>query len=86
MPKEKGYLVCRKGRLLIRQNDTEGGEHNVDIIPHCSKGEPVALVHTHNVNPNPSDLDLKTAKERRLIVCVDFRGRVTCYQTVGKES
>lgn len=80
MPKEVGYLVCRTGAVLTKHNEVEGGEHNVDVHTHCSKGTPVALVHTHNVNPNPSPLDLKTSKHHKLLVCVDFKGNVQCYR------
>ncbi len=80
MPKEIGYLVCRAGKVHLKQNETLGEEHNVDVSTHCSKGKPVALVHTHNVNPQPSQLDLQTAKERKLVVCVDFKGRISCFK------
>jgi hypothetical protein len=81
MPAEKGYLVCRHGRVLLKQNEIEGGAHNVDVSTHCSKGQPVALVHTHNVNPSPSPQDIQTAKEKGLKVCVDFQGKVKCYKS-----
>ena len=84
MPVEKGYLVCRHGRVLLRDNDVEGSAHNVDVSTHCSQGKPVALVHTHNVNPEPSPQDLQTAREKRLIVCVDWKGAVKCYRTRGR--
>jgi len=81
MPNEKGYLVCRLGEQLTKHHETEGGAHNVDVHTHCSKGQPVALVHTHNVNPEPSPQDIQTSKEKKLIVCVDFRGKVKCYKS-----
>ena len=79
---EVGYLVCRQGKVLVKHNETEGEAHSVDVHTHCSRGEPVALVHTHNVNPNPSKLDLQTSKSHRLLVCVDFKGQVKCYRAV----
>ena len=82
MSREVGYLVCRKGKVLLKQNETLGEAHNVDVSTHCSKGSPVALVHTHNVNPNPSQLDLQTGKEKHLVICVDFKGHVSCYRSV----
>ncbi|MDP2730132.1 MAG: hypothetical protein Q8O55_06600 [Dehalococcoidales bacterium] len=80
MAKEVGYLVCRQGRVYLKQNETLGEAHSVDVSTRCSRGEPVALVHTHNVNPHPSQLDLQTAKERKLVVCVDWKGRITCWK------
>ncbi len=82
MPNEVGSLVCRQGKVLVKHNETEGQAHNVDVHTHCSKGTPVALVHTHNVNPEPSPLDLQTAKQHKLMVCVDFKNHVRCYKTV----
>jgi hypothetical protein len=82
MPNEKGYLTCRIGGKLYKHNEVEGQAHNVDVHTHCSRGTPVALVHTHNVNPNPSPQDLQTAKTHRLIVCVDFRGVIKCFKVV----
>ena len=84
MPNERGYLVCRHGKLLLKQNDAQGGAHNVDVSTHCSRGKPIALVHTHNVTPEPSKLDLQTAKDKKLPVCVIFAGRVKCYKVVEK--
>jgi proteasome lid subunit RPN8/RPN11 len=80
MKPEVGYLVCRHGRVYLRENETVGEEHNIDISTHCSQGQPVALVHTHNVNPDPSALDIQTSKEKGLKVCVDFHGKVKCYR------
>ena len=81
MPNEKGFLVCRIGKVLLKEHETEGEEHNVEVHTHCSKGQPVALVHTHNINPEPSPQDIQTSKEKKLIVCVDFLGNVKCYKT-----
>ena len=85
MPKEIGYLVCRRGKTYEKQNETIGKEHQVDISVRCSLGEPVALVHTHNINPHPSQLDLQTAKEKKLVVCVDWKGVIKCFRVVDKE-
>ncbi len=84
MPKEIGYLVCRHKKTLLKEHETSGGEHNVDVSTRCTRGAAVALVHTHNVNPNPSPQDLDTAKEHRLLVCVDFQGKghIKCYKVV----
>ena len=82
MKPERGYLVCRKGKVLLKQNETKGGAHHVDVNVHCSQGEPVALVHTHNINPHPSQLDLQTAKAHKLVVCVDFLGKIKCFKVV----
>jgi len=78
--KERGYLVCKQGRVLLRQNDSEGEAHTVSISTKCSHGKPVALVHNHNVNPDPSPQDIEASKEHRILVCVDFRGKVKCYK------
>lgn len=77
---EKGFLVCRVGTRLHREHDTDGEAHTIEIRTHCDRGEPVALVHTHNVNPNPSQIDLQTSKERNLVVCVVFRDKTKCYK------
>lgn len=80
MANEKGYLVCRCGRVYLKEHDSEGEAHSIDIPTTCSKGKPVALVHTHNVNPDPSPQDIQTSKEKGLKVCVDFQGKVKCYR------
>jgi len=80
MKPEVGYLVCKLGEKLTKHHETEGGAHNVDVHTHCSRGQPVALVHTHNVNPDPSPQDLETSKKHKLVVCVDWKGRIRCYR------
>lgn len=80
MPNEVGYLICRRGKALLKEHETTGGDHHVDVSTMCSRGIAVALVHTHNVNPMPSPLDLETARAKKLAVCVDFKGIVTCYR------
>jgi hypothetical protein len=94
MPKESGYLVCKKGRVLIKQGEHTGEEgkfttdengqviHRTEInLPtQCTRGKAVALYHTHNISPQPSEQDIKTANEHRIMVCVDFKGKVKCYK------
>ncbi len=80
MLSETGYLVCRRGKVSLKENEATGGAHNVDVSTHCSKGKAIALVHTHNVNPNPSELDLQTSKDKGLSVCVVYKGIVKCYR------
>ena len=84
MKPETGYCVCKNGKLLIKVNETAGKDHNVDVSMHCPAGKPVALVHTHNVNPNPSPQDLQTSKDKKITVCIDFKGqgKVRCYKGV----
>ena len=80
MKAEVGYLVCRRGHAHVKENETVGQAHSVDVSTRCSRGIAVALVHTHNVNPSPSPLDLQTAKSKNLAVCIDYAGIVTCYR------
>ena len=82
MANEIGYLVCHVHRRLHRENDTDGEAHTIEIKTHCDRGDPVALVHTHNVNPNPSGTDLRTSKDKGLIVCVTFNRQTKCYRGV----
>jgi hypothetical protein len=93
---ETGYLVCRKGRVLLKQKEAQGSNPEltvsngnlkyfakVDIDMHCFRGKPEALVHTHNVSPAPSKQDLETAKTLGVKVCVDFHGKIKCYKAKG---
>jgi hypothetical protein len=80
---EKGYLVCRHGKALLRQSTIQGEAHNIDIPVRCSRGTPHALVHTHPSNPAPSKQDLDTAKRLKVRVCVIHKGKTTCYKAKG---
>jgi hypothetical protein len=92
--REHGYLVCRKGKVLIKQGEHTGEpgkltkddqgqivhKTEINLPTQCTRGKPVALYHTHNISPEPSKQDLKTAKQFGVKVCVDFKGHVRCYK------
>jgi hypothetical protein len=94
MPNEHGYLVCKKGRVLIKQGEHTGGvgkfttdengqvmhRTEINLPTQCTRGKAVALYHTHNISPEPSEQDLKIAKQFNIKVCVDFQGKVKCYK------
>lgn len=82
---ERGYTVCRNGKLK-KGPEATGGTHNVVVNVTCPAGsKPRALFHTHpggNIRPSPQDLI--TAQQHNLPVCVKAQGKVRCYRPKQK--
>lgn len=85
MEKERGYTVCRNGRLK-KGIEVKGDAHSVSIPTKCPSGsKPVALFHTHPGPPpfgslTPSPLDIKTMHEKGLPICIKAGNKIKCYR------
>jgi proteasome lid subunit RPN8/RPN11 len=80
---ERGYCVCRDGRLLLKEKTIPGEASSIQIPVKCSRGQPAALVHSHTSgNINPSSQDLQTSKRLGIPVCVRTKHGIRCYKAV----
>lgn len=82
MENERGFVVCKNGRL-VKGPEVEGTSHSVKVPIRCPPGsKPRALVHTHpGGNPNLSDQDKREARRINLPVCTKTRQfRYRCFK------
>lgn len=81
MAKERGYTVCRNGRLS-RGVQVSGDDHSVSIPIGCPSGsKPAGLFHTHPGGTlEASPQDLRKMREKNLPVCIRVGNTVKCYR------
>lgn len=81
MEKERGYTVCKNGRLK-KGVEVRGESHSVSIPISCPRGsKPAGLVHTHpGGSLELSPQDIKTMHEKGLPVCVRAGNKIRCYR------
>ncbi len=79
--KERGYTVCRNGKLK-KGIEVKGDAHSVSIPINCPAGsKPAALMHTHpSGSLQLSPRDIKTMHEKGLPVCVKVGNKIKCYR------
>ena len=85
MEKERGFTVCRNGRLK-KGPEVKGDASSVAIPIRCPAGsKPVALMHTHpSGSLGLSSKDIQTMREKGLPVCVKAGGKIKCYRPSKK--
>ncbi len=81
MAKERGYTVCRNGRLK-KGIEVTGDSHSVAIPISCPTGsKPAALFHTHpGGSIQMSAQDIKTMNAKGLPVCIRVGDKIKCYR------
>ncbi len=81
MDKERGYTVCKNGKLE-KGIEVIGTTSSVSIPISCPVGsKPRALVHTHPGGSLAlSPQDIKTMHETGLPVCVRAGGKIKCWK------
>ncbi len=81
MEKERGYTLCRNGKLK-KGIEVKGDAHSVAIPIVCPTGsKPAGLMHTHpGGSLELSPQDIKTMHEKGLPVCVKAGNKIKCYR------
>lgn len=85
MEKERGYTVCKNGKLK-KGPEVTGDTSSVAIPIRCPAGsKPAALMHTHpGGSLELSPQDIKTMRDKGLPVCVKAGGRIKCWRPSKK--
>jgi len=83
---ERGYMICQKGRHILRGPTMNGGPSYVIIPSKCPEGaQKLANFHTHpggNIYPSPADI--RAARNNEVPhVCIKAQGHSTrCYRII----
>jgi hypothetical protein len=92
--KEHGFVICDRGTgrgedRLVRGPESSGHTYGVNVDVSCPIGsKPICLWHTHpkTGNINPSEADMKAAKDNKipwLCVAIPETGESRCYPVPG---